>query len=257
MTRKQEKRKELPLIICEYDSSEFRVKEATELLDDQSTDFHSKKVKYHDECKRDYLNKGHVASKPAKRIPMNTAHEKAFQYLSAYIQSSVIGKNRPEYSTLLHRHYCQYLDNLSVEMEAAVTYSTAKTVRDEIIKHFGNNVTLEMMCKKQGLILHSNLVCKEEAFRRAMNCNYSEEFIIVESAYILRSAILNVVNSSPSLPLSLSVNDFKEGQSKPPDILLKFLEILYSVLRIILQKGLKGRLVPLPKTCYSAHLMVQ
>ena len=143
--------------------------------------------------------------------------------MSAYIHSSVIDNNHPEYLTSLHPHYCQHLDHLSVEIEAVVTHSTAKTVGDKIIKHFGNKVTLEMMCKKQGLLLYSTSVCKEEAFRRAANCNSSEEFKIVESAYILRSAILNVVKSSPSSPLSLSVNGFKEGQSKPPDILLKFI----------------------------------
>ena len=73
MTRKQKKKKnKLPLISCEYDSSELRVKEATELLDDRimlakigSVGFYSKEVKYHNECKRDYLNKARVASKPA------------------------------------------------------------------------------------------------------------------------------------------------------------------------------------------------
>ena len=110
-------------------------------------------------------------------------------------------------------------------MEADATHSSAKTVGDKIIKHFGNKVALEMMCKKQGSLLYSKSVCKEEAFRRAVYCNSSKEFKIVRSAYILRSAILSVVKSSPSLPLSLSVNDFKEGQSKPSDILLKFLEI--------------------------------
>ena len=86
MTRKQKKRKELPLISCEYDSSEFSVKEAAELLDDRimlakigSIGFHSKEVKSHNECKRDYLNKAHVASKAAKRMCVSSAHEKAFE----------------------------------------------------------------------------------------------------------------------------------------------------------------------------------
>ena len=234
MARKQKKRKELPLTSCEYDSPEFKVKEAAETLDDRimlakigNIGFHSKEVKYHNECKRDYLNRARGASTPAKRTPVNTAHEKAFQCLGAYIQSSVIDNNRPECLTSLHRQYCQYLDKFSVEVEVTVPPSTAKTVGDKIVKHFGDKVKLEMMCKKQGLVLYRKSMCKEEAFRIAVNCNSSEESKIVESAYILRSAILNVVKSSSSLPVSLSVNDFKQGQAKPPEILVKFLEILY------------------------------
>ena len=232
MSRKQKQRKELPLISCEYDSSELRVKEAAEVLNDHimltkigSIGFHSKEVKYHNEFKRNYLNIACRASKPANIV--NTANEKAFLYLCAYIQSSVIDNNRPECLTSLHLHYCQYLDRLSVEMEISITHSTAKTVGDKIVRHFGDKVSLEKMCKKQGLVLYNNSLCKEEACRMAVNCSSSEEFKIVESANILRSIILNVVKSSPSLPVSLSVNDFKQGQAKPPDILIKFLEILY------------------------------
>lgn len=106
MARKKKKGKELLLISCEYDSPEFKVKEAAEVLEDRkmmakigSIGFHSKEVKYHNECKRDYLNKARAASKPEKRLPVNTCHEKAFQHLSAYIVSSVIDNNRPEFLT--------------------------------------------------------------------------------------------------------------------------------------------------------------
>ena len=75
--------------------------------------------------------------------------------------------------------------------------------------------------------MYSKIFCKEEAFRTAVNCSSFEEVKVVESADILRSAKLNVVNESPALPVSLSLKDFKQGQSKPPDILMKFLEILY------------------------------
>ena len=88
MARKKKKGKELLLISCEYDSPEFRVKEAAEILEDktmlakiESIGFHSKEVKYHNECKRDYLNKARSASNSEKKLPVNTAHEKAFRDL--------------------------------------------------------------------------------------------------------------------------------------------------------------------------------
>ena len=235
MTRKKKRGKELPLISCEYDSPELRVKEAAEVLLDKtmltkigSIDFHTKEVKYHNECKRDYLNKARAALNSEKKLPANTAHEKAFQDLCAYIQSSVIDNNRPEFLTSLHRHYCQYLDIRSVDTGVPVTYSVAKTVGDKIVKHFGDKVNLAMMCRKKGLVLFNQKLCKEEAFSMAVNCSSSEEVKVVDSARILRSAILSVVNESPPLPISLSLKDFKQGQSKPPDILVRFLEILFA-----------------------------
>ena len=46
----------------------------------------------------------------------------------------MIGNNRPEFQTSLYLQYCQYLDRVSVDMGVKVTYSTAKTVGDKIIK---------------------------------------------------------------------------------------------------------------------------
>ena len=62
-SRKKNKDRELSLASCEYDSPEANVKEAAQILNDTplltktgSIGFHSKEVKYHHECKREYLN---------------------------------------------------------------------------------------------------------------------------------------------------------------------------------------------------------
>lgn len=59
---------EVLLINCEYDCSEERVKDAANILHDGpkhakngNIDFHSKEVKYHNVCKRDYLNQAHFS----------------------------------------------------------------------------------------------------------------------------------------------------------------------------------------------------
>ena len=74
--------------------------------------FHSKEVKYHDGCKRRYLNDTRDELKKANAPP---AEEKQVNYAAVknifmYIESSVIDNHRPEYLVSLHRHYCQYLE---------------------------------------------------------------------------------------------------------------------------------------------------
>ena len=66
--RKKTKGREVPLVSCEFDSAENSVKEAARALNDGpmlakigDINFHSKEVKYHNECKRDYMNKAKSA----------------------------------------------------------------------------------------------------------------------------------------------------------------------------------------------------
>jgi len=61
--RKKVRGKEQPLTSCEYDSAEKNTKEAAHVLNDNdmlvkmgNVGFHSKEVKYHDDCKCRYLN---------------------------------------------------------------------------------------------------------------------------------------------------------------------------------------------------------
>ena len=62
--RKTKNRTEVPLVSCEYNSSEGNIKEAARILQDElmlakigSIGFHSKEVRNHNTCKREYLNK--------------------------------------------------------------------------------------------------------------------------------------------------------------------------------------------------------
>jgi hypothetical protein len=110
---KQKKGKELPLINCEYDSVESNVKNAAHNLHDEnmlaligSIDFHSKEVKYDNECKCEYLNKALSATIKTEIIEEEgQCTEKVFIDLTKYIQSSVIDINLPKMITCLHRHY--------------------------------------------------------------------------------------------------------------------------------------------------------
>ena len=61
--RKKVRGKEQPLSSCEYDSVQRNIKEAAQVLNDNdmlvkigNVGFHSKEIKYHDGCKRRYLN---------------------------------------------------------------------------------------------------------------------------------------------------------------------------------------------------------
>ena len=62
----------------------------------------------------------------------------------------------------------------------------------------------------------------------AVNSSSSNEFKVIESAHILRTLLISLMRSCPKLPLSLSLDDFKRGQAEPPDLLLRFFQMLVS-----------------------------
>ena len=147
------------------------------------------------------------------------AHENAFTFLVSYIQSSVIESNHPEFLRSLHRHYCEYIDRMAVEEDLTLQHTTARTLSVKTVQHFGDKVKLEMSSKNRE---------KEDALHMAASYSSSEEFKVFEAAYIIRSAILQLMQCSPDLPTSLTLEDFQRGQAEPSNILKKFLETLYS-----------------------------
>ena len=62
--------------------------------------------------------------------------------------------------------------------------------------------------------------------RRAVDNTSSNEFKVIESARILHSCLVKMMKSSPELPFSLSLDDFRLGQAQPPDLLLRFFKVL-------------------------------
>ena len=70
----------------------------------ENVGFHSEEVKYHDDCKRKYLNDMRdelkkANSPPAEDKQVNSA---ALENIFMYIESSVIDNHRPEYLSLIH-----------------------------------------------------------------------------------------------------------------------------------------------------------
>ena len=75
----------------------------------------------------------------------------------------------------------------------------------------------------------------------AVECSSSEEYAIQEAADVLRKAVLNLLKETPDLPSSLKLEDFENGQVKPPDLLVNFFERLYAPDPMKISDGMKRR----------------
>ena len=71
--------------------------------------------------------------------------------------------------------------------------------------------------------MYSNKVDRELAHSVASRYSTPEEHIVTEAAWALRSVVLEVCKQAPELPTSLSLDDFKKGQVKIPELLQSFL----------------------------------
>jgi len=154
--RKKVEGNEQPLTSSEYDSVEKNIKEAAQVLNDNdmlvkigNVGFHSKEVKYHNVCKRRYLNdmrdelkKANAPPAEDKQVNSAALTKKIFMY----IESSVIDNRRPEYLVSLHRHYCQYLER---ESDGDVAPHTVRTLGEKIVQHIGDRVKLDFLAEKK------------------------------------------------------------------------------------------------------------
>ena len=218
-----------PLTNCELDCIEENIKDAANILHDRlmlvklgNVGFHSKESKYHNICKRDYLNRARSAvteqMKSEAKTHERNLQEMAFERFVSYIQSSVIDNNRPEYLVSLHGQCCQFVDRIASDENVDIVRSATNILSDKIFKTFGDNVMLEINSREQGLVLYNSNMSKDESLKMAVHNSSSDVFKVLESTRILRSPLLGIMKSNPDLPASLSLDDFRRWQAEPPDI---------------------------------------
>jgi len=155
---------------CEYDSLEKNIKQAAQVFNDNdmlvkigNVAFHSKEVKYHDVCKRRYLNNMRdelkkANSPPAEEKQVNSA---ALKNIFMFIESSVIDNRRPVYLVSLHRHYCQYLER---ESDGDVAPHTVRALGEKIVQNCGDRVKLDYSSRKEDSVLYSSKANKSRPF---------------------------------------------------------------------------------------------
>ena len=152
-------------------------------------------------------------------------HQQAFELLLSYVQTSVVDNNRPEYLGSIHK-LCHYVDETVTDSSIERVYPVPKTIGEKMIHAYGDKVKLDMRSKNQGLVLYNSELNRDEALRRAVDNTSSNEFKVIESTRILHSCLVKIMKSSPELPFSLSLDDFRLGQAQPPDLLLRFFKVL-------------------------------
>ena len=174
-TRKKVQGKEQTLTMCALDSVKKNIKEAARALNDSDLlvkigdiGFHSKEVKYHNHCKREYLNQKRDSLNRAKTASASSggddANSVALMNIFMYIESSVIDNHRPEYLVSLHRHYTRFLEQVS---EVKTIPHKVSTLGEKIIKHFGDRVKLECSSRKEGSVVYSSKANKQLALSMA------------------------------------------------------------------------------------------
>ena len=137
--RREIKDKEVSLINCEFDRTQKSVKEAARILNDGpllakigDIDFYSKQVKYHNECKRAYMDKVLCFSSKQDTVEQVQVSQSALESLFSYIETSVIDKNRPKYLTSLHHRYCDMFERKAKETESKGEAYVLLTINEKI-----------------------------------------------------------------------------------------------------------------------------
>lgn len=180
-------------------------------------DMIANEVKYHHSCKRLYLHKAERENSSADQSQREESdHDRAFQVLRDHVTDTLIDTEGAELLTSLHE---KYLSELGYDSSY-----TANTLREKIMKTFPQL----RQCKqsnRQGIVIYNPTLSEEATIKRA---NFDHNSII-KCTFYLRCLIKDAEWNLSDLPETLSVDILAKGQAKPPEDLVKFFHVLYTV----------------------------
>ena len=234
-TRKTVKSKIEPLGSCLTEEAEKAIKDAASILQDHAMltkfgniNFHTKEVKYHHSCRRNYTKRSERLHNVADGNTtdygvIRNAHAKAFQILIDYVKEYVIDKRRAELATSILERYKSILADLDIVTD---TYRVQYLV-DKIVKYFGGEIAVEKSSKKHGNVVYNSCMSKDDAVKSAGQYANSIEWKVTEAALHLRSCIQQLKSTRSELPYPLTTEALAKGEASPPDLLQNFYRVLY------------------------------
>ena len=133
---------EVPLVNIESKDAETQIRDAIFRLSDKemmskvaNIDMISKKTKYHDICKRKYMNKlrsilnsEESCSGTTTSVPKCNIQKEALNHIFNFTKSTIIQEKNPKYLTSIYAQYIDYLEAVSKDRQMKIVPITSKTL---------------------------------------------------------------------------------------------------------------------------------
>ena len=184
-------------------------------------DLIAKEVRYHHSYKSAYILSAARAAKPARATEEATTKDaEAFSQICDYVEQSVIMNKRPELMTSVYERYVDMCMSLSETPRDSV-FSLSRS----FVNIFSDGIKIQNpVGKKLGNIIY-NASIAESAVRDVYDYTSTDERFVTRAALLMRKQLLDVEKTSflegPTL------DDLKEGDSSPPELVVNFFRVLY------------------------------
>ena len=191
-------------------------------LNSEGSDFISKEVHYHHECKINYLKKVKVNKNDTKEMEPK---KKAFKAIVKYINEEVLNKNDVEYLSTLFDLYKRTFIIEGGSPENIKAY-TVQHFGEKIQRHYQHELSVKAEMGKKKIIWKTSSMSINQAYQYIENKPVPEKLLIWKCASLLRHEILAL--ESKELQEPLNVEDILKGEVQPPDLLKSFFQVLYA-----------------------------
>ena len=210
--------------------------DATLLARISNTNFASKEVKYHNNCRLQYQKvsentplalkekskDGYVSSPVTSWHETRNIHSEAFEALIYYIEETVLDNNEVYFVKDINSYYQALLHEIGKE-RAQDLESTTQKLEEKLLKHFGDKIKISKGIKGRGNIAFSSSIDVEDVVRKQQSEKASVDTQLKTIAFMLREAIFDA--DKRQLPANLTIKDIKEGEIDVPDIVLQFCDV--------------------------------
>lgn len=186
-------------------------------------DLAAREAHYHASCRKEYTRVGdrnENSVKDINTVQEQNAHSEAFEYITEYVQESIIDGANVERMTMLRERYLQFIYENSPQYHN-VDYKTYK-LKSKLINHFGNKIQFWQPNYKSDLVFSSEIP-KGQAVESAFEVAASEAKRIEEAALLIRRAIKNAQSESQQIPWPPTHSFLHSTAVRPPECLQDFI----------------------------------
>jgi hypothetical protein len=184
-------------------------------------DFIAKEIKYHNNCRKLYLDAAKRKCEESVTKPSDF-HKKAFSVVKEHVDKVIVEEGGVMLTKLLQEY-------VAILSEHGVTDSdyTSQSLQMKICKVYKDKVKVEKITRNLGLVVFACTTDVHEAYAYAQE-KTKVQFMVEEAARCLRSDVMHLLGTSSSLPYPLHAGDLAKGEAHPPESLRQFFNILYT-----------------------------
>ena len=232
------RKKDFLLVKCVTESAKVSITEAAYYKNDSKiialVDNYcliAQEAHYHSSCRKEYVRKDSRQNTSTcqetsqEQKELENAHQKAFEFLSDYIQKDIIDNSNVVRMTMLREKYLSFLQH-NYPKEYNPDYKTDK-LKEKVKVKFGSSIQFWQPNYRSELVYSSDIkqgTAVESAFEKAS----SEERMLLEAASTLRRLVLDSYKDAPEMPWPPTSECLLSRQTQIPPLLIKFMSTLLS-----------------------------